>query len=92
VGNPLATTITAAHLATAGVLERFGGLKILLAHGAAACPPSAAGADRVVLGSDRPFDMGTDTPVDDIRALQLGAEEELMLSGNAGRLLGLAGG
>jgi aminocarboxymuconate-semialdehyde decarboxylase len=138
VGNPLETTITAAHLATAGVLERFPGLKILLAHGGGGLPAlrgrlrrahairaeassgcrdgpdeslrrfwfdslthdrgvlaglvAWAGADRVVLGSDRPFDMGTDTPVDDIRALQLGAEEELILSGNAGRLLGLPGG
>jgi aminocarboxymuconate-semialdehyde decarboxylase len=32
-GNPLETTVTAAHLAAAGVLERYPGLRILLAHG-----------------------------------------------------------
>ncbi|MFV2195001.1 amidohydrolase family protein [Nocardiopsis sp. LOL_012] len=31
----------------------------------------AAGADRVVLGSDHPFDMGTDTPLDALRAAGL---------------------
>jgi aminocarboxymuconate-semialdehyde decarboxylase len=138
VGNPLETTITAAHLAAAGVLERHPGLKILLAHGGGALPalrgrlrrahavrPEArsrsargpedslrrfwfdslthdsavladliawAGADRVLLGSDRPFDMGADRPVDDVRALRLGDQEDLILGGNAGRLLGLPGG
>jgi len=138
VGNPLETTITAAHLAAAGVLERFPGLKILLAHGGGALPAlrgrlrraravraearsswtgeageslrrfwfdslthdrdllaglvAWAGADRVVLGSDRPFDMGSDGPVEEVRALRLGAGEELVLGGNAARLLGLPGG
>jgi aminocarboxymuconate-semialdehyde decarboxylase len=50
-----------------------------------------AGADHVLLGSDRPFDMGSDRPADDIRALGLGpADEELILGGNAGRLLAIA--
>jgi aminocarboxymuconate-semialdehyde decarboxylase len=120
------------------VLERYPGLRILLAHGggavaalrgrlqrAHAIRPEArsrsqagpeeslrrfwfdslthdrgmladlvswAGADHVLLGSDRPFDMGADSPVDDIRALQLGDEEELILGGNAQRLLGLPDG
>jgi aminocarboxymuconate-semialdehyde decarboxylase len=51
-----------------------------------------AGAGQVVLGSDRPFDMGTDHPLDEVRALALGAEEDLVVSGNATRLLGVAGG
>jgi aminocarboxymuconate-semialdehyde decarboxylase len=47
-----------------------------------------AGADRVLLGSDYPFDMGTDTPVEDLRAAELGAEaEQLILAGNAAGLL-----
>ena len=42
----------------------------------------------MLLGSDRPFDMGTDNPVEQVRALGLGAGEELVLGGNARRLLG----
>ena len=48
-----------------------------------------AGPGQVLLGSDRPFDMGTDHPVDEVRALGLGAGEELVLGGNAARLLGI---
>ena len=51
-----------------------------------------AGAGQVLLGSDRPFDMGTDRPVDEVRALGLGAGEDLVLGGNAARLLGIEGG
>jgi aminocarboxymuconate-semialdehyde decarboxylase len=51
-----------------------------------------AGAERVLLGSDRPFDMGTDDPVGEVRALGLGTGEDLVVSGNATRLLGVAGG
>ena len=47
-----------------------------------------AGPEQLLLGSDRPFDMGTDHPVDEVRALGLGAGEELVLGGNAARLLG----
>jgi aminocarboxymuconate-semialdehyde decarboxylase len=51
---------------------------------------SFAGAGQVLLGSDRPFDMGTDRPVEEIRALRLPAEDEqLLLGGNAERLLSL---
>ena len=136
VGNPLETAVTAAHIAVAGVLERFPQLRILLAHGGGALPvlrgrlrrahairPEAAerlrqgpdvslrrfhydtvthdaglladlvqyaGAEQVLLGSDRPFDMGTDHPVDEVRALRLGPPgTDLILGGNAARLLGL---
>ncbi|HUB41534.1 MAG TPA: amidohydrolase family protein [Streptosporangiaceae bacterium] len=146
VGNPLETTIAAAQLVVNGVLERYPGLKILLAHGGGALPalrgrlrrafavrPEArassarqddqeqrclaapddslrrlyfdglthdsavladlvafAGAGHVLLGSDRPFDMGTDRPVEEIRALGLpAADEQLLLAGNAGQLLNL---
>jgi aminocarboxymuconate-semialdehyde decarboxylase len=51
-----------------------------------------AGPGQLLLGSDRPFDMGTDHPVDEVRALGLGAGEELVLGGNAARLLGIPGG
>ncbi len=135
VGNPLETTIAAAQLVVAGVLERQPGLRILLAHGGGALPalrgrlrqafavrPEArsggcepddslrrlyfdslthdpavladlvafAGAGHVVLGSDRPFDMGTDRPVEEIKALGLRAhDEQLLLGGNAAQLLSL---
>lgn len=135
VGNPMETTVTAAHLAVAGVTERHPGLKILLAHGGgglqslrgrlrqafkvrpeamsrSAQGPDAslrrmyydslthdhalladlvgfAGADHVLLGSDRPFDMGSQHPVDEVRALADQAAQDLILGGNAGRLLGI---
>ncbi len=38
VGNPLETAVTAAHLAFAGVLDRYPALTILLAHGGGALP------------------------------------------------------
>jgi aminocarboxymuconate-semialdehyde decarboxylase len=46
------------------------------------------GADRVLLGSDYPFDMGVDRPAEIVRALELDAEDEAaILGGNAERLL-----
>ncbi|CAN5246429.1 amidohydrolase family protein [soil metagenome] len=50
---------------------------------------AAAGADRVLLGSDYPFDMGVADPVDRVRAASLdeGATDAI-LSGNSARLLG----
>jgi aminocarboxymuconate-semialdehyde decarboxylase len=47
-----------------------------------------AGAGHVLLGSDRPFDMGSDHPADDICSLALDpAAERQLLGGNADRLL-----
>jgi aminocarboxymuconate-semialdehyde decarboxylase len=138
VGNPLETAITAAHIAVAGVLERFPGLRVLLAHGGGALPvvrgrlrrafavrseagarsaagPDAAlrrfyydtvthdhellaslvaytGPEQVLLGSDRPFDMGSDDPVGEVRALALGPAQTMLLGGNAARLLGIGNG
>ena len=109
VGNPLETTITAAHLVMTGTLERHPGLKVVLAHGGGAIlalrgrlrhahsfqPQARArlrespadslrrlhydtvvhdrallralvetvGAERVLCGSDHPFDMGDPDPV-----------------------------
>jgi aminocarboxymuconate-semialdehyde decarboxylase len=46
------------------------------------------GAERVLLGSDYPFDMGAERPAEIVRALGLPADEEaLILGGNALRLL-----
>jgi aminocarboxymuconate-semialdehyde decarboxylase len=50
-----------------------------------------AGPEHVLLGSDRPFDMGSDDPVGEVRGLRLpAAEEAAVLGGNAMRLLGRA--
>jgi aminocarboxymuconate-semialdehyde decarboxylase len=135
VGNPVETTITAAHMVLAGVLEAHPRLRIVLAHAGGAVlalrgrlrhahsfQPQArarlgespedslrrfyydtvthdagllrqvidfAGADRVLCGSDYPFDMGIERPADPVRALGLRPDEEnAILSANALRLLG----
>jgi aminocarboxymuconate-semialdehyde decarboxylase len=135
VGNPVETTITAAHMVLAGVLEAHPRLRVVLAHAGGAVlalrgrlrhahsfqsqararlgesPEESlrrfhydtithdagllravvdfAGADRVLCGSDYPFDMGLEHPAEPVRTLGLSAaEEEAILSGNALRLLG----
>jgi aminocarboxymuconate-semialdehyde decarboxylase len=137
VGNPLETTVTAAHMVMAGVMERYPRLRLLLAHGGGAVlalrgrlqhahgfQPQArsrlsgspeeslrrfhydtlthdhellralvefAGAERILLGSDYPFDMGDERAADSVRAAGLGADaEEAILAGNAARLLGVS--
>ena len=129
VGNPVETTVSAAHMLVAGVLDVHPRLNVLLAHGGGVLPSlrgrlareqeihpsgrdvSAAlrrflvdtvvhdvdvlrdlvgffGAGRVLLGSDYPFDMGMERPVEIVRALGLPPEDEaLILGGNALRLL-----
>ena len=136
VGNPIETTICAAQMTMAGVMERHPQLRVLLAHGGGALPalrgrlrhahsfqPQAAaqlrepppeslrrflfdtvthdsellralvdfaGADRVLLGTDYPFDMADPDPVATVRACGLdAAEEAAVLGGNAAALLGL---
>src|SRR5919112_1408642 len=134
VGNPMETTVTAAHMVMAGVLERHPGLRVVLAHGGGALlalrgrlrhahgfQPQArsrlgepvdeslrrfhydtithdsgllralvdyVGAERVVLGSDYPFDMADSRPVETVRACRFeAAQEEAILGGNSTRLL-----
>jgi aminocarboxymuconate-semialdehyde decarboxylase len=136
VGNPMETTVAAAHLVLSGVLERHPDVRILLAHGGgtitalrgrlrhgwSALPvarsrlteaPEAslrrfhydtithdagllrdlvafAGADRVLLGSDHPFDMADARPAETVVAAGLSDEDTAaVLGGNAARLLGL---
>jgi aminocarboxymuconate-semialdehyde decarboxylase len=133
VGNPVETTITAAHLVLSGVLDDHPRVRVLLAHGGGAIlalrgrlaheqtfhPPGRdvqgairrfhfdtvvhdvdvlralvgfAGADRVLCGSDYPFDMGSERPAEPVRALGLpAADEAAILGGNALRLLGREG-
>jgi aminocarboxymuconate-semialdehyde decarboxylase len=130
VGNPLETTITAAHVVMAGVLDEHPDLRILLAHGGGALPALRGrlaheqtfhppgrdvlaairrfhvdtvvhdvdvlrglvdffGVERVVCGSDYPFDMGVERPAEIVRTLGLSDNEEAaVLGGNALRLLG----
>jgi aminocarboxymuconate-semialdehyde decarboxylase len=133
VGNPFETTIAAAHMVMAGVLERHPGLRVLLAHGGGALlalrgrlrhahsfqpqararlgePPEEsirrlhfdtvthdpellraliafAGPERVLLGTDHPFDMGDPGAVAMVCDLGLAPEAEAaVLAGNAERL------
>jgi aminocarboxymuconate-semialdehyde decarboxylase len=135
VGNPIETTIAAAHMTLSGVMERHPALKVLLAHGGGALPalrgrlrhahsfqpqagsklgesPEAsirrflfdtvthdpqvlrelvafAGPERVVLGTDYPFDMGDPRALETLRGAGLDPEEEAAVAaGNANRLLG----
>jgi aminocarboxymuconate-semialdehyde decarboxylase len=130
VGNPLETTVSAAHMVGAGVLDEHPGLHVLLAHGGGALPAlrgrlaheqeihapgrdvrsairrfhvdtvvheeavlrdlvDVFGADRVLCGSDYPFDMGVERPAEIVRALELPPDDEAkILGGNALRLLG----
>jgi aminocarboxymuconate-semialdehyde decarboxylase len=134
VGNPLETTIAAAQMTMAGVMERHPDLRVLLAHGGGALlalrgrlrhahgfQPDAraglrespldsirrfyfdtvthdrdllaaligfAGPERIVLGSDYPFDMGDADPAARVRALGLAPDaEEAVLGGAVLRLL-----
>jgi aminocarboxymuconate-semialdehyde decarboxylase len=136
VGNPLETTICAAQMTMAGVMERHSRLRVMLAHGGGVLPtlrgrlrhahrfqPDAsarlrepppdsirrflfdtvihdadllralvgfAGADRVLLGTDYPFDMADPDPVATIRSCGLDdADEAAVMGGNAAALLGL---
>ena len=135
VGNPVETTITAAHMVMAGIPEAHPRLRVVLAHAGGAVlalrgrlrhahsfqpqararlvePPEDslrrfhydtvthdvgllrqvvdfAGAERVLCGSDYPFDMGVERPAEPVRALGLSPNEEAaILAGNALRLLG----
>jgi aminocarboxymuconate-semialdehyde decarboxylase len=137
VGNPMETTIAAAHMVLNGTMERHPGLRVMLAHGGGAIlalsgrlrhghksiAPAGGGlqepadesirrflfdtithdagllrtlvqtvgADRVLLGSDYPFDMADPDPVGTVRAAGLSPHDErAVLSGNAERLLGPA--
>lgn len=48
------------------------------------------GADRILMGSDHPFDMGDPDPIGSIRALELPEDQfEKIVGGNARALLGL---
>jgi aminocarboxymuconate-semialdehyde decarboxylase len=136
VGNPMETTIAAAHLILSGTMERHPALRVLLAHAggaivalsgriahgqravaaaaAATTEPAgetvrrflfdsithdprllralvdAVGTERVLLGSDYPFDMADDHPVQTVAAAGLDDEaRHALLAGNAERELRL---
>lgn len=136
VGNPMETTVTAAHMVLSGTMECHPDLRVLLAHGGGAIVTlrgrlrhgheaiaqagealsesvdlsigrflfdtvthdpallralvDAVGPERVLLGSDYPFDMADPSPVQTVRAAGLVQEtEQALLAGNAERVLGL---
>jgi aminocarboxymuconate-semialdehyde decarboxylase len=136
IGNPLDTTIAAAHLVFGGVLEKYPNLNVCLSHAGGYMPyqrgrwehgyevrpegkvvikhppshylshfycdtithftpaleylVSSFGVDRVVIGTDYPYDMGDETPVATVKKLNISAaDKEKILGGNAKRLFKL---
>src|SRR5581483_3323743 len=101
VGNPVETTISAAHLVMQGVLDDHPRLRIVIAAirrfhfdtvvhdvGVLRALVDFAGPERVLCGSDYPFDMGDASPAESVRALGLPeADERAILGANALRLL-----
>ncbi len=137
IGNPLDSTVAVSHLIFGGVLDRFPGLKICVAHGGGFLPAYSGrfdhahaaredcrrciekppghylrrlyfdtvvftehqleylaglyGSDKLVLGTDYPFDMGMVDPVGFVEgaAALTDADKEAIVGGNAARLLGI---
>ena len=137
IGNPLDTTIAAANLIFSGVLEKYPGLKIILAHAGGQFPyiigrwehgyqvrpeckekvrqspmaffknfyfdtithnpdalrylVSVAGSDHVLLGTDYPYDMGDENPVQTVSQLTRikAADRRRIMRENAIALYGL---
>ena len=137
IGNPLDTTLAAAHIIFGGVLEKYPNLKFCLAHGGGYLPYqrgrwghgyqvrtegrsvikqppshyipllyfdtithfppaleyliSTIGADKIVMATDYPYDMGDSTPVETVKTLKNVSDEdkEKILGGNAKRLFKL---
>jgi len=137
IGNPLDTTIAATQLIFSGVLERYPGLRFILAHGGGQFPfimgriehgyrvrpepkekvhqppqaflknfyfdtithnPDAlryliafAGSDHVLMGSDYPYDMADERPVETVSKLARikAADRRKIMGENAIRLFGL---
>ena len=137
IGNPLDTTIAAAKLIFSGVLEKYPGLKIILAHGGGQFPyiigrwehgykvrpeckekvrkspmaffknfyfdtithnpdllrylVSIAGSDHVLLGTDYPYDMADENPVQTVSQLTRikAADRQKIMRENAIALYGL---
>jgi aminocarboxymuconate-semialdehyde decarboxylase len=128
IGNPLDTTITAAHLIFSGTLDRFPGLKIILSHAGGQIPYiigrlehgfevrpecqeaikkspgeylrqfyfdtishspdtlrfliSRVGAERVLMGTDYPYDMGDMNPLQSLESVSgLTAKEKQKIVG-----------
>jgi aminocarboxymuconate-semialdehyde decarboxylase len=136
IGNPLESTVALSHLIFGGVLDRYPGLRICVAHGGGylpgysgrmdhawrvrpdcrGCqhPPSSYlkrlwfdtvvfdpeqlaylverfGAERIVMGTDYPFDMGETDPIGLVSSVPGLSEEDCgrIMGGNACELLGL---
>jgi len=95
-GLPFDTALMASHLMLDGTLDALPDLDFILAHGGGHLPyqfgrlDHRVGADRVMIGTDAPFDMAEDDPlgmlaqVDDLTD----AQRERILSLNALEVLG----
>jgi aminocarboxymuconate-semialdehyde decarboxylase len=69
IGNPFETTTACAHLVLGGVLQRFPGLKVVLAH-AGGCIAALAGRLQRGKDTDRPgLPSGLEDPLDLVRRL-----------------------
>ncbi|MCL6498573.1 MAG: amidohydrolase [Firmicutes bacterium] len=75
-----------------GYLDHFYFDTVVHGEGALAYVVRTVGVQRMILGSDAPYDMADDDPVGRVRRLGLGEEQErAVLEGTARRLLGLDG-
>ncbi len=79
--------------APSGYLDHFYFDTVVHGDGALAYVVRTVGVQRMVLGSDAPYDMADDDPVGRVRRLGLAeGQERAVLEGTARRLLGLDGG
>jgi aminocarboxymuconate-semialdehyde decarboxylase len=84
-----AQSFTPPHRDVIAAIRRFHFDTVVFDSGVLRALVEFAGAERVLLGSDYPFDMGDERPAEVVRALGLPADEEAaILGGNALRLTG----
>ena len=94
IGNPLDTTIALSHLIFGGVLAngKIDSWDIVFKPENVAHIIRQMGASQVVLGTDYPFDMGEEHPLEVLETVEglSASDRDRIKSGNALRLLGLS--